>query len=52
MPGGTAFSVLGATAATAVAESAAGQQQDHDDDEQDCEHGHLLGLGWVGSCMT
>jgi hypothetical protein len=31
------------------AESATGQQQDYDDDEQDGEHGHLPGLGWVGS---
>jgi hypothetical protein len=34
-----AFSVLDrATAATVAAESAAGQQQDHDDNEQDREH--------------
>jgi hypothetical protein len=43
------FSVLDAAAATSVTESAAGQQQDYDDDEEDREHGHLPGLGWVGS---
>jgi hypothetical protein len=43
--GSLAFLVLDAAAAASVADSAAGQQQDYDDDEKDREHGHLPSLG-------
>jgi hypothetical protein len=46
--GSPEFSVLHpAAAATSVAESAAGQQHDYDNDEEDREHHHLPG-GSVG----